>query len=101
MTEKITMTTNTKQVDFPNKERTYGIAVQAGHFLRHLLEMCMSMCVGMAVLGVLYLWAAWMRYRGMKWRPTVERSAAMFIEAILLIGVAWLGIIPERSVEYD
>lgn len=38
--------------------------------------------------------AAWMRFRGMEWRPISEMSAAMIVEAILLIAVAWLGVFP-------
>lgn len=38
--------------------------------------------------------AAWMRYRGMEWGSIAEMSAAMFVEAILLIGTYWLGIFP-------
>lgn len=47
-----------QQACIAHKERTYGIAVQAGHFLRHLLEMILAMFVGMAVGGALALWAA-------------------------------------------
>src|SRR5919197_679570 len=73
-----------------------------GHFVRHLLEMCLVMCLGMAVLdGVFYAIArlvgypdplvqlpelstlvvafnmtapmvAWMRFRGHDWRPVWE-----------------------------
>ncbi len=52
------MTTDTKQVNFANKVRIHGVAAQAGHFLRHLLEMVMAMSIGMAVGGALALWAA-------------------------------------------
>ncbi len=119
------MTTDTKQINFLHKERRHGVAAQTGHFIRHLLEMLMAMFVGMAVGGVLALWAAkmigysdplrqipevsalvmafnmaapmaaWMRYRGMQWGPISEMSGVMFLEVILLICVAWLGLFPE------
>ena len=76
-----------------HKERTHGVASQAGHFLRHLLEMILAMFVGMAVGGAL---ALWMHYRGMDWGPISEMSGAMFVEVILLIGVVWVGIFPEN-----
>jgi len=80
-------------------KRARGL-VSLGHFLRHFFEMCVAMCVGFGVGDVLYLWAAgqlgyaapfsqlpelsvlvitfnmtasmvaWMRFRGMEWRPT-------------------------------
>jgi hypothetical protein len=107
--------------------RQQGVGASAWHFIRHNLEMCMAMCLGLAVLDALFLWsaaligysdplrqipelvtlvaalnmtapmAAWMRFRGMEWRPIAEMSATMVAEAILLIGVAWLGIIPRSS----
>ncbi len=97
----------------------------AGHFVRHLLEMLAAMFFGMAVLGMASIWvarqlgypdaitqlpelstlimafimaapmAAWMRFRGMGRRPIAEMSAAMIVEAILLIGAAWLGVVPK------
>lgn len=99
---------------------------KAGHFVWHAVEMCFVMCAGMMVLGLVYgklmgsigyasprlqlpeltalvlafnmtlPMAAWMRIRGMEWRPIIEMSAAMFIEAVILIGLAWLGVV-QRS----
>ncbi len=121
------MATDTKQVNFPHNERTYGIAAQARHFIRHLLEMVLAMSLGMVVGGALALWAAriigysdplrqipevsalvmafnmaapmaaWMRHRGMEWSPIAEMSGAMFVEVILLIGVIWIGILSKSS----
>ena len=75
------MITNTNS----HKEQTHDLASQAGHFLRHLLEMILA--VPMAV---------WMRHRGMEWSPITEMSGVMFVEVILLIGVVWVGIFPEN-----
>ena len=93
-----------------------------GHFVLHFFEMCMPMCVGWAVGDVIYFavadplgsaepfrdWpklslaivtftmtapmAAWMRFRGMAWRPTAEMAAAMVVLALLIIAAGWLGI---------
>lgn len=103
-----------------------GAVVRTFHFILHFLEMCAAMCLGMMVLGIPFRWvagalgysdpisqipewsslviafnmtlpmAAWMLYRGMDWRPTLEMSAAMIIEPVLLIGAVWLGIL-DRS----
>lgn len=100
----------------------------AWHFTRHFLEMCVAMCVGIGVFTPLYFWVAgqfgysapyaelpelsalivafnmtapmvaWMRYRGMEWRPIVEMSAAMVVEAAVLIGVAWLGVVAREDI---
>lgn len=122
------MTTDTNQVNFPNNVRTYGMAAQAGHFLRHFLEMCIAMCVGGAILNLMVFaaapaligdpnlreqfpelsllaiafnftlpMAAWMRFRGMEWRPILEMSGAAIGLGILLIGLVWLGISPSST----
>lgn len=39
----------------------------------------------------------WMRFRGMEWRPILEMSGATIGLAILLLGLAWLSIIPRSS----
>jgi hypothetical protein len=94
-----------------------------GHFLWHLGEMCLAMCIGLAVLDAMFYGIArvvgysdplvqfpelstlvvafnmtapmvvWMRFRGHEWRPIWEMSAAMFIEAFVLIAAFWLGLI--------
>jgi hypothetical protein len=106
---------------------TPGISLrsQIGHFLRHYIEMCVPMCIGFAVLDLVYFWAArlfgysdpfselpelsvlvvafnmtapmasWMLFRGMPRRPTAEMSAAMVVWAIALLGFGWLGILPK------
>ena len=35
----------------------------------------------------------WMRFRGMKWRPILEMSAAAIGVALLLLGLGWLGVL--------
>jgi hypothetical protein len=89
--------------------------------------MCVVMCVGGTILTVLVFWAAaqigypnlrqqlpelsllviafnyalpmaaWMRFRGMEWRPTLEMSGATLAVGVLLISLAWLGIVPKSS----
>ena len=41
--------------------------------------------------------AAWMRFRGHDWRPTLEMSGATIVVWVLLIGIYWLGILPKTS----
>ena len=42
--------------------------------------------------------AAWMRFRGMAWRPTLEMSGAMVGLAIVMIGLDWLDVVQQSSV---
>jgi hypothetical protein len=98
---------------------------QTGHFFRHYFEMCVPMCVGFALGDLVYFWAAglfgysepfgelpelsllvatfnmtapmaaWMLFRGMPRRATVEMSAAMPILALVLLAFGWLAILPK------
>ena len=98
---------------------------QAAHFLRHYLEMCAPMCIGFAVGDLVYFWAAeqqgytepftqlpelsvlviavnmtapmaaWMLFRGMPRRATVEMSAVMPALAIALLALGRLAIVPK------
>lgn len=56
--------------------------------------------LALLVLGVNYAlpMAAWMRFRGMAWRPTVEMSGAMIGLAIVMIGLDWLDVAQQSSV---
>lgn len=89
-------------------------------FLRHYLEMVIAMFVGMVVLGaaergllalaglefpahrpelgaleMAFLMAVgmtvWMRYRGHGWIGTAEMAFVMFVPALVLIPLLWLG----------
>ncbi|GAA2814072.1 hypothetical protein [Nonomuraea dietziae] len=88
-------------------------------FTLHYVEMIIAMFVGMFALGFLqsavglgfshaqhpelgYLvmafnmsvgMAAWMRFRGHAWQPTLEMCAAMFAPAVPLFPLLWLGVI--------
>jgi hypothetical protein len=42
---------------------------------------------------------AWMRYRGMEWRPTLEMGGVTLGVAVVLIGLAWLGILSTPSLK--
>lgn len=96
-------------------------------FVRHLLEMCLAMCLGGIPLIVLFFFgaarvgypdlfqqspelsvlvigfilalpmSAWMRLRGHGWRPTLEMAGTSILLAILLVSLGWLGILPEGS----
>lgn len=98
------------------------------HFARHFLEMCVAMCLGLAVLDTVYVWlaaqfgvpdpylrfpeltaailafnmtapmVAWMRLRGMAWNLIAEMSWAMVAEAALIVVAFWLGILRNEAV---
>lgn len=104
--------------------RSGGLASQVLSFARHYLEMCIAMCVGGFVLLTTFFWAAgqlgqpalkqeapefavlatavlfavpmagWMLFRGMEPRPTAEMAAATVAVAVVLIALAWTGILP-------
>lgn len=103
------------------------VAYPVGRFALHYLEMCGVMCVGAIVLSVLFFgaagllgytdlpnqapalsvlvvavnlslpMAAWMRFRGMGWRPTLEMSGSTMVTGLLLIAAYWLGIVDKGS----
>ena len=121
------MNTGTKQVSSAQTVQIPGLATRAWHFIRHLLEMCLAMCVGGIPLIVLFFWGAatigypdllqrfpelsvlvigcilslpmiaWMRFRGHEWRPTLEMASTTILLAIVLVGLGWLGILPRSS----
>ena len=98
-----------------------------GRFGRHLLEMCMVMCVGAAALSLLFFGAAgllgytdlletspelvvlvvalnlsvpmlaWMRYRGMAWQPTLEMAGFTMVVGLALIAAYWMDLIARNS----
>jgi deazaflavin-dependent oxidoreductase (nitroreductase family) len=101
-----------------------------GRFTLHLVEMCMVMCAGAMALSVLFFgaagllgysdlletapelsvmviavnlsvpMAAWMRFRGMAWRPTMEMSGSTMVVGLMLIGAYWLDLVAKgRLVE--
>ena len=102
------------------------VARSAGRFGLHLFEMCAAMCVGVAVLDLPFLalaglagysdpitelpelaavivafnmsapMAVWMRLRHHDWRCIREMSAAMFVEAVVLIAAAAAGVFLEQ-----
>jgi L-lactate permease len=97
---------------------------QAWNFGRHYVEMCIAMCIGVALTNVLLrgamgVWgadlrqewpglsllvisigitlpmAAWMRFRGMESRPILEMSAAGIVAVMV---AAWFGVISASDV---
>ncbi|GII27210.1 hypothetical protein [Planotetraspora mira] len=92
-------------------------------FIRHYIEMIIAMFAGMILLGLLlgaaglgfsherdpelaYLlmafdmsvgMAAWMRYRGHGWAPTLEMCGAMFAPALPLFPLLWLYVVDGES----
>lgn len=106
-----------------------GVGRQSWNFARHFLEMCISMCAGGAILSLVVFgvpallgapdlrvqfpelgliliailltvpMAAWMRFRGMEWRPILEMSAVPLGLAILLIGAVRTGFAPDAALQ--
>jgi hypothetical protein len=104
-----------------------SLLAQIGHFLWHFVQMCLACCIGGITLSVLFFggaaligypdlihqfpelstlviafflalpMAGWMRFRGMQWRPTLEMAASPIVLGVLLIGLAWLGMVPKSS----
>ena len=76
-------------------ELVFLAAAQVGY--RDLVERSPEL----SLLAIGINWAVpmvlWMRFRGHQWRPTLEMASTSIILPILLIGAAWLGIIPESS----
>jgi hypothetical protein len=102
---------------------------QSWNFARHFLEMCISMCAGGAILSLIVFgipaligtpnlreqfpelgliliailltlpMVAWMRFRGMEWRPIIEMSAVPIGLAILLIGLAQFKVAPDSTLQ--
>jgi hypothetical protein len=104
-----------------------GRSRQIGHFVLHYFEMCMPMCVGFALGDLVYFWAAgrfgythplrdlpelsvvvvtftmtapmtaWMLFRKMPRRATIDMSAAMPVLALVLLLLGWLAILPRQD----
>jgi len=105
---------------------------QTWNFVRHFLEMCVSMCAGGAILALLTFgalpaffgspnlreqfpelsllaiaviltlpMAAWMRLRGMAWRPIVEMSVVPIGLALAWIGAAWTGVVSGNTLQVE
>jgi hypothetical protein len=107
---------------------TVSLARRVWNFVRHFLEMCIAMCIGLAILDAVYLWlagrfgvtdpylrfpeltvavvavnmtapmVALMRFRGMDWGLVWEMSGAMVAEAALILGAYWLGVLQNVAV---
>jgi hypothetical protein len=101
-----------------------------GHFVLHFFEMCMPMCIGWAIGDAIYLavadplgssdpfgdWpelslaivtfnmtvpmAAWMRFRGMAWRPIAEMAGGMVVLALLIAVAGGLGIVAMETLPW-
>lgn len=101
-----------------------GPAKQVARFSLHALEMCVVMCVPLIVGGLIITTAAaglgrpspiknapvaiavlatlllagsmtaWMRYRAMAWRPTLEMAGSSVVAGTLVISAYAVGIVP-------
>jgi hypothetical protein len=97
-----------------------GLVGQVTMFGRHFLEMCIAMCLGVAgttlvlnsvlsdvraqspgpslvaiSVAISLPMIAWMRFRGMPWRPILEMT---LIGVAVVVVVASLGVIPAATV---
>ena len=109
-------------------QASVSVPAKVWQFVRHFLEMCLAMCIGIGVLGVVYTWAAglfgitnpymrlpelsalvlafnmtapmvaWMRFRGMAWRPIADMSAAMVVEVFAILVLYWIGVLANEPV---
>ena len=103
------------------------IAKPIGHFGVHFMEMCAVMCLGGGLLIALFFGAAallgfsdlrtgspalsafivscilgaamvaWMRFRRMDWRPTLEMAGSSVAAGIVLIVGFWVGLVSEAA----
>jgi hypothetical protein len=112
-------------MDTSLKAPSVSVGRQVWTFGRHYLEMCIAMCIGVAVtsfllrsvadasgvdlrqewpglsllaisVGITLPMAAWMRFRGMEWRPILEMSVAGIVAVMV---VAWFGLISASGVK--
>jgi hypothetical protein len=104
-----------------------GAARPVGRFGLHVLEMCVVMCISLALLGVVASavtaalglsdvreeapvlsalvvaavlagsMVVWMRFRGMEWRATLEMAAPALAAGVLMIAGYRAGIIAEAD----
>src|SRR6186997_2588657 len=111
------MNTEAKQVSSAHKVHVPGFAMSAWTFVRHLLEMCLAMCIGgipiiilffvgaakigypdlflqspeLSVLVIGFILSlpmiAWMRFRGHEWRPILEMASTTIVLGILLVSL--------------
>ena len=123
--EKTVEIRNVEQVG--NGAQPRGAFVSIWTFIRHLLEMCLAMCLGGIPLIILFFvgaakigypdlfqqspalsvlvigfilslpMTAWMRFRRHDWRPTLEMASTTIVLGIILVALGWLGILPQSS----
>ena len=109
------------------ESRVASVVRPVGRFVLHLLEMCMVMCAGAATLSLLFFGAAtllgypdllqtapelvvlvialnlsapmlaWMRYRGMDWKPTLEMAGSTMVVGLALIAAYWMDLVARDS----
>ena len=112
------------RVESRSRSRVHEVWMFVRHFLEMCVAMCVGggllnaliFVAGPAVVGypdlreevpalallliaLIYLapMVAWMRFRGMPWRPILEMSGAVVAFAVVLIGFAAFGVISESD----
>jgi hypothetical protein len=121
------MSTETERVRSSRKVQIPARVARTGTFILHFVEMVLVMCIAggglklffsgaaqagypdlidlrfpefsILEIGILLAipMAAWMRFRGHEWRPTLEMASTSIILAILLVGAASLGFMQKAS----
>src|SRR5690348_14764424 len=56
------------------------------------------LALALIIFNLSWVMVAWMRFRGMAWRPTLEMGGATLGLGIALLALAALGIVPRSSV---
>ena len=112
------------RVESRSRSRVHEVWMFVRHFLEMCVAMCVGggllnaliFAAGPAVVGypdlreevpalallliaLIYLapMVAWMRFRGMPWRPILEMSGAVVALAVVLVGLAAFGVISESD----
>jgi hypothetical protein len=62
--------------------------------LRQQAPVLSALVIAVILAGAM---VAWMRFRRMEWRPTLEMAGSSIASGVLLIAGYWLGLVPESA----
>jgi hypothetical protein len=112
------------RVEIRSPSRVHALWMFIGHFVEMCVAMCVgggllnalifvagpalagypnlrekTPALAVLLIALIYLapMAVWMRFRGMPWRPVLEMSGAVVALAVVLIGLATFGAMPESD----
>jgi len=73
----------------------FGAAAVLGFSdLRQQAPVLSALVIAVLLAGAI---VAWMRFRQMAWRPTLEMAGSSIASGVLLIAGYWLGLVPESA----